>query len=281
MFRSTIDNIYVSSTYEVIYTSDVIGVSMKRILMPFLLVLLLTILGCDDSSTNPNNNPTPPIDEVIPRSELPGTFPIGIDSTTLFIPADGGGRNITIYNNTDHSFSWGSRLNPSSATNWIYFYVTHEVIEPGRNSATGVMINRDDLSQGTYHSEVMINFDGEEIHTIDVTVEVGPVDAVPIGVNTNTERIAAHLDHALIIGYNNLYEDIAVDDQRFSWSSPTTWIDDVVFPVLLTLRAGDSGACSVYVDRTGLTPGTHTGQLHLFWQYQLAQTITLEMEVEE
>ncbi len=253
---------------------------MKQILALILLCVVMALVGCNNSGTGPSDIKDPPLDEHPPRSELPSTFPIGVDDTTLVIPADRGGMNVTIYNNTDESLSWGSRLNPTSPATWIYFYATCEVIEPGRSSATGVMIDKDDLSQGTYYTEVMINFDGEVIHTIDVTVEVGPVDAIPLGVNTNTERISAHYDHALLIVYNNLDEDIVVGDSRFSWSSPDDWISDVIFPVLLPLRAGEHGGCSVYVDREGLAPGTYTGHLYLYWQGNLAQTITLEMEVE-
>jgi hypothetical protein len=239
-----------------------------------LFVLLLTLLalnGCNDTPFTPDGYGTPPL-------EILDGNPVTMDST-VYVASVEGITFVPIQSHTRDAFFWGERLTATSSADWIEIVEHPEQVEPYGTTQMGVKVYREGLESGSYGEYITLWYDERYMQTVDVVVQVGAPDAVPIGVYNNYIRFPAGEDrYPLDLIFNS--DDIP--EGRSGWEFVNLdvsehWLNitGVVFPVVPPIYV-----LFYEVDRYGLSPGYYEGHLDVFWRNDLAQVIYVEVEVE-
>jgi hypothetical protein len=176
---------------------------------------------------------------------------------------------------------WGENLTVTSSVDWIEISGLADEVEPYGNTTFNIKVYREGLEPGSYGEYLTLWYNNRFMQYVNVEVEVGSLDAVPVGVEHNFVRIPADESHLGVNLLNN---------------SDTTWWDSAGYPLSIlcsedwvgapivsytTIPPGDPGWFTVELDRNGLSPGIHKVIILLFFYDSLVQTIMLEMEVGE
>jgi hypothetical protein len=242
---------------------------MSRLTISILLPLLFCV-GCNDTPTNPFQL----IDEPLPD-------PIGIAENTVYVGAEDGSADVYVYNNTSDTLDWDIRFSAESSADWIDLLPTGESILPYDSTLLSIWVEREDIEPGIVNGEVQLSYDGEAVQTIVVVVQVGTPKWKPIGVANNFIRVPANQTDADIDLFNN---------SQVSWATPASWQGriEITVPWIPTfgvsqyeVEPGWPASFVALIDREGLTHGTYIGQLLLYWEEELVQTIHIEMVVGE
>ncbi len=247
---------------------------MKPLTLLFILILLFMFAGCNDTPFVPDDYGTPP------PENLEGN-PVTIDDEMVFVSAYEGSIDVTVQSHTRDAFFWGANLTATSPVDWIVFSGPAEEVEPYGSTAFNLKVYREGLVPGSYGEYCTLWYNDRFMQYVNVIVQVGTPDAVPIGVANNYIRIPAETEVASVGLYNNSdetwYYPIS-HPGRFEISEH--WLKSTSH-IFFEVPPGETSAINLEVDRDGLQPGFYDCQIELFWHSDLVQTVYVEMEVGE
>jgi hypothetical protein len=245
---------------------------MNRLLLPFLLITLLTILGCDDYVTYQD----PPYERLDPDS-------VGVGTNTIYLDVDDSSETMFVYNYSDRILSWGPQIYAFSTTDGIDILFEDDTIQPYDSTALHIHIDRWQFESYNAHGEISLSVEGEIVETIEITIQVIDSEAVPIGVKTHNYNLPANRDAAFILLCNNSDESWDPDPEwPGGFTISETWIEHhSLEPYPMEIAPGSSATLLFMVDRTGLDPGYHECHLDLYWYDEIVQTIRIRIEVGE
>ncbi len=247
---------------------------MARFIFPALLLLVFAFAGCNNAPTNPDDFGSTGFEQLDDN-------PVTVDTKAYYVGPLDKYVVVPVQSHTRDAFIANNLLSATPHIDWIesISWPNTEVAAYGSTAMTVEVDRSEYRATGLYSGFLTLWYDDHYMQLVEVRMQVGTPDAVPIGVNWNYIEVPADLDYARIGLINN--SDATWWDSA-GYSMVSTSIDPFlrVFGVTFaTVPPGETGGFNLLIDRSTLLPGIHESQVKIYWYGELVQTIILEVEV--